>query len=57
MCVINLYYLMENALLTRSKNLAHSFIKFVNQAISPYHAVRWFADHLNQNGFKELKEV
>ena len=48
---------MENALLARSRDLAHGFIKFVNEAISPYHAVRWFADHLNQKGFHELKEV
>ena len=45
---------MESNLLTRSKVLADSFLKFVNYAVSPFHVVEWSRQHLNAKGFKEL---
>ena len=44
-------------LLSRSKQLAHGFISFINQANSPYHAVEWFSKHLNAHGYQQLKEI
>lgn len=43
--------------MSRSKELAQGFISFVNHAISPYHAIQWFSQHLNSRGYQELKEV
>jgi aspartyl aminopeptidase len=48
---------MENALLSRSRKLADGFLKFVNYAVSPYHAVDWAKQQLTSKGFTELKEI
>lgn len=45
------------SLITRSRDLAHGFLRFVNHAVSPYHAVEWFAKHLSEHGYQELKEI
>lgn len=29
----------------------------MNHAVSPYHAVEWFSQHLSKHGFQELKEI
>ena len=39
-----IYYLLiikdiMESLITRSRDLAHGFLRFVNHAVSPYHAV------------------
>jgi len=39
----------------RSKVLAESFVKFINEAISPYHAVDWCRKQLTLKGYQELK--
>ncbi len=45
---------MEGTLFTRAKGLAEAFIKFVNYAASPYHAVDWCKKQLTTKGFTEL---
>jgi aspartyl aminopeptidase len=48
---------MESTLLSRSRSLGESFLKFVNYAVSPYHAVDWCRTKLTSCGFTELHEI
>ena len=48
---------METSLLARSKTLADASLKFVNYAVSPYHAVDWCRQQLTLRGYKELREI
>ena len=48
---------MESSLLSKSRALADGFLKFVNYAVSPFHAVEWSRQQLNAKGYKELHEI